>query len=163
MENLSPVTLTTCLKASGVIGTSIFIVELIARKKNIKWRPSYCIAVSAKNMRRFFSAVGEKIAWISSYLKLVKKIFNWINLHELADTAIAIGKPTFELITSPMYTFSGYIKAAMRYGETSWMVYMGSLMMIGVLGSTIYYSQTNPNMKLWITSNYTKFIDRNNK
>ena len=133
----------TYVKTLAGVSTGLFIGEYLGRKYNVIYRPSFFINEAAISCTKFSTNLGKAFAWLGSYL-------TQIDLKEITETATALGKPTFDLVKSPLYTLVGYAEKATSYGNKDWMVYCGSALLITVLGYTWYYMSTRyPWLNIW--------------
>jgi hypothetical protein len=110
-------------KVFGIVLSSTACVtiiwEHIARKYKSEIKPSVYLNFASEKSISFFKKCGELLAWVSSYLAR-------IDLKDFGETLMAVGKPTFDLVSSPAYTVYGYVKHASTYANKQGLIYAGS-------------------------------------
>lgn len=149
VSSVSPV---TYVKAIGAVSAAMFIGEFAGRKYKVVYRPSFFMKKAASGCINFYTKAGKAFAWVGSYL-------TEIDLKEVTETAVALGKPTFDLVKSPFYTFVGYAEKAASYGNKEWMIYIGSSLLVAVLGYAWYYISGRYSwMNVWTPARY--FINK---
>ena len=127
-------------------GTAAVIVlgwEHIGRKQKTKIRPSVGLTWTSDKSQKGFKWLGEQAAWISSYL-------TQIDLKEFGVTIHAVGKPMFDLISSPFYAVAGYVGMAASYANKEWLIYSGSALLVGALTYAYYLLGSRyPTLDIW--------------
>ncbi|XWV24999.1 putative ORFan [Tupanvirus deep ocean] len=125
----------TLVKVLGSVTLATLVWEHVGRKRESDLRPSVGLSLASEKSVLFFNRVGSGLAWLSSYLTQV-------DLKDVGVTVRDVGKPTFDLVTSPLHTLSGYVKKAHSYQNKQWMVYVGSGIAV-VLALAGYYKYSN--------------------
>lgn len=110
------------LGSTGLVG--IFAWELVARKRSSNKKPSVALNWLATLSRSFFTGLGERVAWLSSYLTIV-------DLHDVWATLSDLAEPAAHLVASPFSFFCGYWKMAQEY-KYPLLVCLGSALALGV-------------------------------
>ena len=135
----SAATNSTYWKMSGAITVGLFFWEHMARMRQSNVKPSVAIRTVDTNVRIVFNKIGVTIAHLSSFL-------HWINLRELEKTLLDLLKPTFDLIASPTDIIKGYWTQIRDYNYSAWKTYIGSFVMLAILGMTYRNRQSLMNM-----------------
>lgn len=115
-----------------LISTSTIIWEHVGRKYNHVHRPSVWLEFFSVHAQCMFKKIGIFIAWISSFL-------TQIDLKDLLKTIHDLIKPTFDLVTSPLYIIVGYINEATTYIDKTWLVYIGSVILLCCIFYGLYF------------------------
>jgi hypothetical protein len=129
---LSTIPYSTTATVLSSVAIVCLVWEHIGRKRQTKIRPSVGLTIVAQKSQNAFQYLGEKSALISSYL-------TQIDLKDIGVTLCDISKPTFDLITSPFYIIYGYVKIANSYANKTWLVYIGSGLLVVLLPTGCYY------------------------
>jgi len=109
----------------GFIISIIFAViyEHVGRLYGTIYRPSTFLIKIASICRQCFRIAGENMAWLSSYLIL-------IDIKEIWRTVNDIGRPTIDIIISPVHFLYGYYTVAKTYADKTSMIYIGTLLIM---------------------------------
>jgi hypothetical protein len=117
------------LTTGGLLASSaltVLIWEHLGRKRDSKCRPSVGLEIISTKSRNLFRTFGRDLAWVSSYL-------TQIDLQDIGKTLEAVLRPSWNLVTSPLCTISGYVRAAASYKNKQWMVYAGSVIGLALI------------------------------
>ena len=107
------------VKICTFVSSIIFIYEHLARKQNIRYRPSTFFNFIAVYSIKFWNKLGKLFAIMSSFLTA-------IDIDELYKTYNDIVVPIVYTISSPMYFIYGYIEKCNSYVRREWLVPLGS-------------------------------------
>lgn len=122
-------------KKMFLVGTGatigIFITEHVGRYYEIIHRPSTLINFLANKSSSLFKTIGQVIANLSSFLTR-------IDIDDLLVTVKSIINPIIQLIGSPWNFMTGYFETAIAYVGKSFSVYLGSGMLILLIGYLIH-------------------------
>src|SRR2546430_2481488 len=98
----------TVSKVLGSLAVGTFIWEHCGRVNDVNFRPSIGMSYAGEKSIELFTTFGSLFAKLSSYL-------HWIKFDEFFITVKDLLTPGFNLITSPIYFFHGYVKTALNY------------------------------------------------
>lgn len=90
-------------------------------------RPSIGLTKLSNKSQQLFEWCGRNLAWLSSYL-------TQIDLKEVTKTVFPVVKPICTMVVSPVYFIYGYFKAAAEYLGKEWLIYLGSALVVVMLG-----------------------------
>jgi hypothetical protein len=112
--------------------SAVVIFEHVGRLYKFNHLPSTYLSIIAKVFQEKFQLLGTLVARLSSYL-------TWIDLKEFMQTIHDIGTPIVNIILAPTYFIYGYVKTAAAYVGKSWMIYIGSFLIILALCLLLHY------------------------
>ena len=127
-ENIN---ISTVSKVLGSAALGAFIWEHFGRVNGVNFRPSIGMTYAGEKSVKLFTELGSLFAKFSSYL-------HWMKFDEFFTTVKDLLTPGFNLITSPIYFFHGYVKTALSYVKGPTMIYGGSFLLCGLLAYLIY-------------------------
>lgn len=110
----------------GLVCFISFIWEHVCRKHKSQIRPSTALNFLAEQSQLLFTNIGKGFAWISSFL-----VQN--DIQEICITVWDLIRPIGELVISPFYLFYGYGMKAVSYVGKQELIYLGSVIIIGML------------------------------
>lgn len=135
-----------------LIGSSaLFALEHISQLQQFAIKPSTVLRFCANKSIDFFMMIGRSLAKISSFLTL-------INFEDLVKTFCEIVSPLIDLVSSPLYIANGYICQALTYVDREVLVYVGSALIISLLGYICYKYSTSIREKINAIRNRIKSI-----
>lgn len=128
----------------GVGLLALFGWEHSCRLHKIQYRPTVALDALTKKSRQLFTFIGASLANLSSFL-------TWIDLTEVYGTLYGLFWSGSDLALSFLYVLKGYFDQACRYVKRSYLVYLGSLILILIM-AYVYVSMGFVNPLTYITS-----------
>ena len=130
-------------KMIGLTFLIMYIIEYICFKTGVEIKPSAVFKFIYHYLKEFFQNMGKFCAWISSFL-------TFIEFEELVQVAKDLFEPIFDILLSWIYFFKGYIDKAMLYVNKNVLVYIGSIILIGIIYGLICYFGFEDNLIMWM-------------
>ncbi len=118
----------------ALIAASIVTViacEHLGRLYRWPIRLSSLLGPAATFLRHTFETGGKLFAWVSSFL-------TYLDLKDLGQTIYELAKPCYDIVVSPYYFFYGYVSQALTYLNKTWMIYIGSALLLGLAVYGLY-------------------------
>lgn len=122
----------TIIKILGGLSVVLFAWEHYARTNKKEMKPSVAFTWCAKTSKSIFNWVGTWLAKLSSF-------YTWINLTEIALTAVDFFKPIWSLLWSPLQVLKGYGTIAATYANKTSLIWLGSITLLTVISYVWYY------------------------
>lgn len=129
---------------------TVIACEHLGRLYQWPIRLSSLLGPAATFLRHTFEAGGKLFAWVSSFL-------TYIDLKDLGQTIYELAKPCYDIVVSPYYFFHGYVTQALTYLNKTYMIYIGSALLIGL---TVYglYKYRNSTLITYLSSPLTRLL-----
>ena len=134
-------------KNKNYIGLCLLLVfswEHCFRLYDLVYRPTTVINFTTEYLRMVFEFIGIQIARLSSFL-------TWFDFVEIKKTYVDLYVATFDLMTSFVYTLTGYLEQSAEYIGEENLVYLGSILLLTSICIGFYYFYNNYRSKQYIS------------
>jgi len=119
------------------VGVGLLVLfgwEHSCRLHKIQYRPTTALNALTKKSRQLFTFIGATLAELSSYLTWIEHFLKWIDLKQFYETFSDLFQSSGKLVFSFLYVLKGYFDQALKYVDRSHLIYLGSLILIGIMG-----------------------------